>query len=373
MAHNKTDKDTIYVPVLAEFPEFGTTWHKLETPILGEIARDGSNVPDSLQPIVECGVRPDYTSELTTLDDEAQEALGDNGLNGIKVILADQRKTGRGIYPMCSVKESYTVHQNATLFASMITAADIVLGANGYVIASIGTLGAYAHFFMSLFIKGESKMDVSQSGLNDVWQVFACLNSSHNQTVPSALYQSATRPVCANTIKFGHDDAIDNNTYASIKHTKNSSELITAENFAQYLAKWQGQKEKMVRDIRAMQATPMSLDGFRSFAAGMFSNDRSDKLATTSFNRIEDMDTLFLRGKGNRGVSAYDALNAVTEYFTHGRGVGGAMVKESKRLASASFGRGAEWKQEALAILTNEERIKETMERGQRLYAEYAK
>jgi hypothetical protein len=77
---------------------------------------------------------------------------------------------------------------------------------------------------------------------------------------------------------------------------------------------------------------------------------------------------LFAKGQGNKGETVYDGINAFTEYFTSGNGVGGKLVKQNRRVASANFGRGNEWKQQAILTATNEEAFKSAIERGTKLY-----
>ena len=110
----------------------------------------------------------------------------------------------------------------------------------------------------------------------------------------------------------------------------------------------------------------MSLDGFKAFACGVFTNDGTDLLTTTSKNRIDDLETLFQRGQDNCGETRFDAFNAFTEYFTHGDGVGKKST-DTQKLAKANFGRGAEWKREALRVLSNEEIFADSCKRGERL------
>ena len=122
-----------------------------------------------------------------------------------------------------------------------------------------------------------------------------------------------------------------------------------------------------------MLTVPMNADGFRSFATGVFTLEASDRLSTTSRNRVEDMVTLFQKGRGNSGKTLHDGYCAFTEFFTSGRGAGGRDVNNAKRIATANFGRANEWKLEALRVATDEKELVETMKRGERLYADYSR
>jgi hypothetical protein len=81
---------------------------------------------------------------------------------------------------------------------------------------------------------------------------------------------------------------------------------------------------------------------------------------------MDEMESLFVKGQGNSGESRYDALNAFTEFFTSGNGVGKKSTA-SQKVARANFGRGADWKNEAFRVLTDAEEFKKSSERGEML------
>ncbi len=361
--------DVVYTP---RFGEFSETWHKLnEFPTIGDtINGDGSNVERVFRPIHETGFKPDFEAEISTLPADLVSELEENPLTGWKVLLADQRADGNGIFPLHVCKKGYAIHQNRKLFDAMIAAAKEVLGDANFEIATVGTLGAFSQFFVSLAIKGGQSS--FQVGKGDTYSLFFNLVSSHNSLVASQILLSAIRIVCMNTVQFSINDAEKGGTTSKFKHSKNSDELITSEQFAKNLTRWTEEKDKLQKLLKAIAAVPMNADGFRSFASGIFTREDSDELSTTSRNRVEDLATLFQKGRGNRGVNLGDGVNAFTEYFTSGRGVGGKDVKASKRIASANFGRGNEWKLEALRVAADEKELVATMKRGERLYAEYS-
>jgi hypothetical protein len=226
---------------------------------------------------------------------------------------------------------------------------------------------------VSVAIKGKEGFDVGKlpDGRPDTWLQFFNLNSSHNGLIASMRGLSAIRQVCWNTVNAAQRDAEVNGTGKVIKHTANSGELITPEKFAADLEGWIDQSAKLQALLAGIKATPMTLDQFRAFAAGVFTQEGSDKLSTNSYNRITEMESLFARGRGNAGASLYDAINAFTEYFTSGAGVGKlGNVARGKRVASANFGRGNEWKLEAMRIACDPEAMAATAARGAILYAD---
>ena len=359
--------DTVYAPA----GEFSDTWHNLETKLPGAIAPDGGNIPNVFCPVISAGFKPDFDAEISDAPADLVAELGENPISDWKILLADQRSIGNGVFPLHVAKASYCVHQNKILFDAMISAAKTVLGENGFEIATVGTLGAFSQFFVSISIKGENSFSVA---VGDDWTAFFNLISSHNSLVASQLMLAMLRIVCMNTVRASIEDAAQAGTNDIIRHTKNSLSLITPELFSRNLKTWMDEKGKFISLMSALKSTPMTLDGFRAFAAGVFTRGDSDCLSTISFNRIGEMESLFTKGKGNAGVSAYDALNAFTEYFTSGAGVGKANGKNAaKRVASANFGRGNEWKLEAIRILSTEESLVDCLARGEILYSDKLK
>lgn len=368
MSHCITELDTVYCPEVGQFKD---TWHKLQTNVQGAILADGSNIQRVFCPVVESGFKleADFPIEKGLAEDgETME----NPMDNWKMILADLRGNGRGVVPLHVPKKDYQIHQNRDLFNSMVKAAKEVLGENNFDIATVGTLGAYSHFFMSIAIKGAS--EGWSVGQNDAWKSFFNLVSSHNGQVSSQTLLSVIRIVCMNTVQASISDGDATGTKSNFKHTKGSLEFVTPAVFEANLRLWTTEREKMKATLAALKGEKMSLDGFRSFAAGIHSNKSTDILSTNSFNRIGELSELFTRGKGNTGETRYDALNAFTEFYTSGNGVGNpANVKTGKRIASASFGQGNTWKLRALDVLGDAAEFDTTIKRGEILYSDKLK
>lgn len=367
MAHEITDSDTVYTPA----GQFAETWHGLQTRLQSPIALDGSNAPNVFCPVVESNFKleTDFGPLSAAVGEDGEKP--ENPLENWKMVLADLRGINKGVIPLHVPKKDYQIHQNRDLFNSMVKAAKEVLGENGFEIATVGTLGGYAHFFVSIAIKGQNSFTI---GENDVWKDFFNLVSSHNGQVASQTLYSTIRIVCMNTVQMSIVDAANSGQNAKIKHTANSVALITPQVFEANLRRWVTERAQTIKTLEMLKGEKISLDGFRSFAAGVHSNQSTDILSTNAFNRIGQLAELFVRGKGNSGETRYDALNAFTEFYTSGNGVGNpANVKTSKRLASASFGQGNTWKQTALSILGDSQEFDKVTSRGAILYGDKLK
>lgn len=181
---------------------------------------------------------------------------------------------------------------------------------------------------------------------------------------------SMVRIVCMNTVLASVHDSEANGTRSAIRHTKNSLEKITPETFESDLKLWLTECGSYQEAIRNMKNVSMTLEKFKAFAAGVFTIEETEKISTTSFNRIESLATYFVRGIGNNGKTAYDALNAFTEYFTHGDGIGSQKIAIEKRIARANFGRANDWKKQAFVFLSDFEMFENACKRGERLLNE---
>lgn len=349
-------KDVVFTPNMDEFRE---TWHNMHTVASGDrIEPDGSNVKPVFCPIVEIPMNPTFPDNME-LDDEIRGEIAN-----WKLIAADCREGISGkIHPLHVPKDGYQIHQNRVLFDCMVKAAEQVLGAGNYEIATVGTLDGFKQFFMSIAIKGLESFEVGNKG--DKWKQFFNLISSHNGLVASSFMLAMIRMVCMNTVMASIAQASANGTQSVFKHSKNSLELITPESFEATLREWVTDSENYRNTLEDLRESSMNLDSFRAFSAGVFTEEKSDKISTTSFNRIVEMEPMFVRGKGNLGESRYDALNAWTEYFTSGNGAG--KKSGAKKIARANFGRGNDWKNEAFRILSDEQEFDIAIERGERL------
>jgi hypothetical protein len=355
--------DTVYTPQGTEFED---TWHGLQTALQGGIQTTGDNAPEVFCPIVECGVKADFEGVIVSTEGIESEAQDE--LKNWKLILADCRKGISGkVIPLHVPKKGYRIHQNKALFDCMIQSCNQVLGDGNYTIATLGTLGGYSQFFVSISVKGHESFSI---GSDDKWNRFFNLNSSHNGLISSHRMLSLVRIVCSNTLQASISDAESSDSISKIKHTANSDMLITPEVFAKDLQTWIARGENFKQLLESIKSESMTVDQFKAFSAGVFTQAKSDELSTNSYNRIEDMTGLFQRGKGNTGETRYDALNAFTEYFTSGNGVGSKDVSMGKRIASANFGRGNQWKIEAIRTLANPEVFADTVKRGEILYTD---
>lgn len=85
-----------------------------------------------------------------------------------------------------------------------------------------------------------------------------------------------------------------------------------------------------------------------------FLGQSAEPISTRTANQINRLQALFVRGKGNKGETAFDLFQAATEYYTHESA--GESDDVTKQFDSSEFGSGAEKKQlffSALCELVN--------------------
>ena len=369
MSSNIGKFDTVYAPDSNEFKEM---WHNKQTLVAGEIRLDMSNVPLVFPNIIESRFQLRDVDNGRLINDamDEDEEKENSPLNGWKMILAEHPQ---GLIPLHVPKAGYQIHQNKDLADSTIQSAIKVLGADNIQIATIGTLGNLSQFFLSVSIRGMDTFTIQGKHAKYLHKMFLNLVSSHNGTTASAIMLSIVRMVCQNTVNASLDSAEKNGTANKFKHSKESLAKVTPQAFEKALKGWIAAGESYKATLQAFESQNMTADTFKAFAAGVFTNDGSDNLSTNSFNRVEDMTGLFARGRGNHGETLSDGINAFTEYFTSGNGVGSDKVSAGKKIASANFGRGNDWKRLAISIASNEDEFALACKRGEMFYADKTK
>lgn len=103
-----------------------------------------------------------------------------------------------------------------------------------------------------------------------------------------------------------------------------------------------------------LQHKRMSSETMEAFAAALYPA-KDGKASGRTANIRTELSRLFRQGAGNRGVSRWDALQAVTDYVDHFAPERGA----STRFESGTLGAGAQIKQRAFDLLTDDAAVSE--------------
>lgn len=379
--------DTVYTN---KNSAFSGTWHDLHQHPEGEkIELDGSNIKRVLRPLRSFGFKPvipegeAISQEDFCYDSDSDEA---NSIANRQLICADLRENedfGK-IIPVHVPTSSYSIHQNQLLFDTMIGAAREVVGDDSFEIATVGTLGKYSHFFVSLAIKGQDTFDLGKIQIGpakeqekDSWGRFFNLISSHNGQISSAFMASMIRIVCMNTVKFSLRDSENAGTQEKIKHSKESESRITSQVFEAKLKEWIGFSEEYTAFLKAIRNESCDVETAKAFATGLLvpvDPPKGKVISTTVSNRAEEISALFARGTGNIGKTRYDLYNGITEFYTSGDGVSKSKkTSEASKLAKSEFGTAAEMKREATVAMMDSTVFEKTVKRGEILLDAYAK
>jgi len=107
-----------------------------------------------------------------------------------------------------------------------------------------------------------------------------------------------------------------------------------------------------------------TVDTAKEFFSGFLGAGKA--LSKRSENQVDTLLSLFQRGKGNKGETVADILNATTEAYTHGLLYDEKTVANDpwKVLESSESGRFAEAKTRAFDLLTNRKAFQETVAAG---------
>ena len=158
---------------------------------------------------------------------------------------------------------------------------------------------------------------------------------------------AVTKQVCFNTIQFSLAEYSD--FVRSARHTQGSIKLMgdLTKTFSAY-TKLVGVYKETVEGF-ALQKVSVD-DARRIFAGFVCRNDELEEVSTRSANIIEELQLLFVTGKGNSGKTMQDVFSAFTDYYTH-KSSGDNLWKQFE---SSEFGSGLDNKLSAFRLLKGE-------------------
>lgn len=249
-------------------------------------------------------------------------------------------RTDNGAF-LGSVGEGYTVVNHVEGFRMLDS---LVNAADGAHYETAGVLG-----------RGEvvwGLIDLKQTVAvgDDVSKGYLLFTTSHNGSFAHQYRQTLTRVVCQNTLNV----AIRAKTAAMfrVKHTKNAQARIDdAHKALEAIAGETKTIEEKLRFLAERRVTRESLD---SIMARLFpkvkDDDGTERVTTRRENIVADILARYEYADGGafpeqRGT-AYNLLNAITEYTDHFRS-----TKGGQRAESATFGSGDKLKTQALEVI----------------------
>lgn len=234
----------------------------------------------------------------------------------------------------------YTAIQNEEAFDFF----DSVIGEGQAVYDTAGSLSEGRKVWIMAKLKGSLFLENNPS---DTIDKNVLLSTSHDGTSSLSMMIVSTRVVCANTLSIALGKATNR---INIRHTKNYNSKKDAAMKALGLCNAYFDNLQVV--INSLSKTSMTKGEMIGFAEKLFPSNEEEESTRTN-NMRNEVVTLFSRGKGNNGVSRWDALNAVTEYVDHNRGTRSTTEnKDEGRFTSSMFGSGYNLKEKAYNLLT---------------------
>lgn len=241
-----------------------------------------------------------------------------------------------------SVGERYQGIQNADAFAWV----DALIGDNGAHYDSAGALGNGEVIFCSAHLPSAGFEVVE----GDTHQTYLLFKTSHDGSLSAVCKLTDVRTVCQNTLNAALRTA---GAELKIKHTRNAADrmeqarkLITS-----------GQKTaELIRDkMRLLSQKKVTRESMESIFKRLFPTSDNGDMATKTKNNIADILNLYEYNDNNafpivRGT-AYNLLNAVTEYTDKLRTAKGGIDIETARAESALFGSGEKFKETAFDVI----------------------
>lgn len=149
---------------------------------------------------------------------------------------------------------------------------------------------------------------------------------------------------CANTYKMAlHDDS--GAFRFSVPHRRNLKAMI-AEVIELVPAAFESSlkcNREFEKHLKNFAQFPIGLTDAENIFAWFLGKETSETISTRTANQIDRLQTLFVKGKGNKGETAFDLFQAATEYYTHESA--GESDDATKQFDSSEFGSGLEKKQ----------------------------
>jgi phage/plasmid-like protein (TIGR03299 family) len=242
--------------------------------------------------------------------------------------------------------DGYSIIQNKECFSFF----DSVVGAGEAYYDTAGSLFGGSKVFITaklprkLFIGGNK---------NEETETMVLLYTSHDGSKALSMQVVTTRVVCWNTLSVALNSASNR---IHIRHTKNYANK--ADDAKRALGLANKNLDVVEKTLNAFYTLRINAKQAESLVASIFpgktdENGKTEEVSKQTENARGQVLDLFSRGRGNRGQTAYDLLNGLTEFVDHHRGtrVTTGTSEADLKFDSALFGSGATLKQKGFDTL----------------------
>ena len=299
--------------------ENGAPWHGLGTAVNGMMT--------AAEAVVKAGL--DWKVDKVELFD----GDGNKVPNHFSIRRSDNKQS------LGVVGNQYTALQNSDAFSFM----DAVIQEKLALYETAGALGAGERVWMLAKVDG-----VMEARSGDMILKYLLLSNTHDGSGKVIICITTVRVVCQNTLNLAIADAA---SMFKFKHTKNmGNKVVDAREALGIVNKYYKDFEE---SLKALTARKMSVNGFRDYVKAVgFDVDAN---AGKAKGQVDELVRLFGEGRGNKGESVWDGLNAVTEYTDWFRNTrvtktGSFQNAAEARLDTQWFGSGLAIKEKALEV-----------------------
>lgn len=252
------------------------------------------------------------------------------------------------------VSETYCVISNTRIW-DMIESA---LSGTKHEVVSVGTVADRSKGFISV------KLDESFTAASRATEPFLNLLWGHGGNISLMARTGFIVTVCENTFnanmgRRGGDLSL------SIKHSLNA--LGRVEDMAKAIDAYCGVVAEFKQAMNTLESVACDEENARKIFHGVLAPDTFEKNLTVSTrqrNTVDRLISLYATGRGNTGSNLADVFNASTDYFTHESSGGKDLMKQ---FVSSEFGAGNNQKAMFYDMLTNEETLRDTTTRGEKV------
>ena len=224
---------------------------------------------------------------------------------------------------------------------------------------SIGSVNNRGKVFATVSLADNKEYNVGDRTFQD----YLNFGNAHDQS--SRLWVNNTNicTVCENTFNFNLNNK--NGMVGSAVH-RGDMELKVADlsNLVEeFLGVQEDFKVKFQKLLKRKLAKEKASQLFTGF---LMRNNPREGLSTRCLNTVDQLNTLFVKGAGNRGENYADAFSAVTDYYTHNSTRGGGKNK-ANQYYSSEHGLGRMNKSSFWTVVNNRDLAEKTIERGKKL------
>lgn len=201
-------------------------------------------------------------------------------------------------------------------------------------VATTGTLYDRERTFISLALGDTQAQSFIVDG-REIKTFLNCLNSIPSNSGCTVTFANNTFCVCCrNTFAHVLHKADDTKFHAALKHSRNVKTNL--QDIPVLVEAYFTGNQKLFKNLKAFSEFPVTLEECEQYFAAFLGRDSDNELTDKielkprSANIVENLKNLFVNGKGNKGQTAFDVFQAVTEFYTHFSATGQTKTGESK-------------------------------------------